>query len=146
MNFKKTASAFLSVIILAAGSVSVSASADYVNTYDNSYSYSMSCCEDYEADTAEDYICVQQLSNSSSTEKTAPKKNTGKTFLICLLIGLISAAIVVGSMYSSMKTVRQNTKAADYQKQGSLKINSREDIFLYKKIEKEAIQRSNTNS
>lgn len=58
-------------------------------------------------------------------------------FVISLIIGLIVAAIAVGSMVSKLKTVRSKSGASDYEKANSFKLNESKDTYLYMKVEKE---------
>ena len=66
----------------------------------------------------------------------SPSFNFGKTLLIALVIGLIVAAIAVGSMASKLKTVSQRREANDYVTKGSLKMQVCRDNYLYKKTER----------
>jgi len=66
----------------------------------------------------------------------SPDFNVGKTLLISLVIGLIVAAIAVGSMASKLKSVAQRREANDYVTKGSLKMQVSRDNYLYKKTER----------
>ncbi len=90
--------------------------------------------------TEEDSYDIESYETSSKSSEP----DTVTSFIVCLVIGIITAAVIVGSMKSKMKTVRKNTRATDYQKRDSFVLERREDAFLYKKIEKTAIPRSNT--
>ena len=74
----------------------------------------------------------------------SPSFNFGKTLLIALVIGLIVAAIAVGSMASKLKTVSQRREANDYVTKGSLKMQVSRDNFLYKKTERRPRAQQNT--
>jgi len=56
--------------------------------------------------------------------------------LIALVIGLVAALIVTGSMKSKLNTVRKKSKADDYVVGGSMRLTASRDLFLYTKVEK----------
>ncbi len=62
--------------------------------------------------------------------------------VIALIVGIITALIVVGSMVSQLKNVHSKQGAADYEKQGSFKLEESKDIYLYEKVEKQAIPKN----
>ena len=74
----------------------------------------------------------------SSEKKSSEKRsfNPVRSFIICLVIGLIIALIAVGSMKAKLKTVHRRNEASDYQKKDSLKLEVSTDNFLYKKVNK----------
>lgn len=55
---------------------------------------------------------------------------------ISLVFGAIVASAMNGSEKASMKTVREQTKANYYFKQGGLNLNVNQNIFLYKRTER----------
>ncbi|MBQ4186324.1 MAG: hypothetical protein II642_00430 [Firmicutes bacterium] len=55
---------------------------------------------------------------------------------ISLIFGAIVASAMNGSEKASMKTVREQTKANFYFKQGGLNLNINQNIFLYKRTER----------
>ncbi len=55
---------------------------------------------------------------------------------ISLIFGAIVASAMNGSEKASMKTVREQTKANFYFKQGGLNLNVNQNIFLYKRTER----------
>lgn len=54
---------------------------------------------------------------------------------ICLVIGIIIALVVVGSMKASMKSVHMQATANTYTKDGSFNLTDSSDIFLYREVE-----------
>lgn len=85
-----------------------------------------------------------------SNNEAVPRKrrhNVVSSFVISLLIGLVSALIAVSIMKSSMRSVHKKTGATDYRKEDSFKLEKNTDTFLYKRVEKTAIPKTNpTNS
>ena len=72
-------------------------------------------------------------------QTTARQANPALTILICIGIGLLIGFIVTASMKASMKSVRQQTGAADYKDRTGIKLSVRRDDFLYNRIEKTPI-------
>lgn len=69
---------------------------------------------------------------------------TGRNLLISLAIGFIVAFIVTGVMKGKLKSVRMQSAASDYVKQGSLNLVDSRDIFLYSRVTK--TQKSSSSS
>ncbi len=59
-----------------------------------------------------------------------------QNFIICLVIGTIAAWIITGKKKAQLITVRKQTVAKNYTKEGSLKIDESKDFFLYKTVTK----------
>ena len=57
-----------------------------------------------------------------------------QNFIICLVIGTIAAWIITGKKKAQLITVRKQTAAKNYTKEGSLKIDESKDLFLYKTV------------
>ena len=57
-----------------------------------------------------------------------------RNFIICLAIGLVAAWIMTGKKKAQLITVRRQTAAKNYTKEGSLKIDESKDLFLYKTV------------
>ncbi len=55
---------------------------------------------------------------------------------ICIVIGLVGAFLIVGSMKAQLKTVRKQEAAANYVKKGSMKLETQQDLFLYSKVDR----------
>ena len=62
-------------------------------------------------------------------------------FLIPLIIGLVVGGIVLASLLSQLHSVVQKREASDYVNPGSLKLQIRNDQFVGKQTERQAIQR-----
>ena len=61
---------------------------------------------------------------------------------ICIVIGLLVALVVVGSMKASMKSVYMQVAANDYTKENSFKVTEKQDIFLYRNVERTPRQKN----
>lgn len=74
-----------------------------------------------------------------------PKKtfNAVKMLIISLIMGLIVAFVVTGVMKGQLKTVRHQTGAGSYVKNGSLKVTESRDFFLYKHVDRRAKPKNN---
>lgn len=57
-----------------------------------------------------------------------------RNFIICLVIGTIAAWIITGKKKAQLITVRKQTAAKNYTKEGSLKIDESKDFFLYNTV------------
>ena len=68
-----------------------------------------------------------------------------KKFLIALLVGVVSAAIVLVIMRSKMNTARSQRDAARYVNGGSAQITKHQDIFLYSRVQKTRKQQSSSS-
>lgn len=60
----------------------------------------------------------------------------GESIITSLIIGLVIALIATGIMRAQLKTVRKQTKANIYVKQGSMNVTESHDLFLYRNIVK----------
>ena len=67
----------------------------------------------------------------------------GKRLLICFGVGLLIALVVVGIMYSQLKSVRSHT-ASHYVRDEGLKLTASRDLFLYAHVDRR--KRENNNS
>ena len=56
--------------------------------------------------------------------------------IICLLIGIVAAWIMTGKKKAQLISVRRQSAAKNYTKDGSLKIHESKDLFLYKTVTK----------
>lgn len=65
-----------------------------------------------------------------------PKEPFGvvKHLIIALIIGLVAAFIVTGSMKGKLKSVRHQTAAGNYVKNDSMKVTESRDLFLYRQV------------
>lgn len=62
---------------------------------------------------------------------------------VALLVGFVIALISVSYMKSKLKTVRHQSAASDYTKQGSMNISESRDLFLYKKFDRKPKPKDN---
>ena len=60
--------------------------------------------------------------------------NAGKSFMISLVIGLISGLITAFVMKGQLKSVRKQDSARVYVKKGSMQLTYSRDIFLYRNV------------
>lgn len=75
-----------------------------------------------------------------------PKKNYAKTVAICMAVGMGIGLLTVGIMASQMKSVRQQSGAADYVRPGSMHLTHSRDIFLYSRVTRSAKPKNNSSS
>lgn len=68
-----------------------------------------------------------------------------KSLLISLLIGLVAALIVTGIMAGQLKTVRPKGSATDYVRSGSMELTRSADLFLYRRVDRQRRQTSNSS-
>ena len=68
-----------------------------------------------------------------------------RNLIICLVIGIIAGWIAVGKMKAELITVKQQTGAADYTRQGSMNVTQSRDIFLYRTVSKTVKSDSDSN-
>lgn len=61
----------------------------------------------------------------------------GRNLIISLVIGLVIALIVTGTWKGQLKSVRQQSGAANYTKQGSFHVTLSNDFFLYKTVSRQ---------
>ena len=74
-----------------------------------------------------------------------PKKTFGKTFAICMGVGLLVGGIAVGIMAMQMKSVRANAAASDYMIPGSANLTLSRDIYLYSRTTRSPKPKSNSS-
>lgn len=78
---------------------------------------------------------------------TQPGQGNGgaswKTFLICLVIGLVLALIAVCVMAAQLKSVRPKNSAGNYIRSGSMQVTHSRDIFLYQNTTRRAKPQNN---
>ncbi len=84
-------------------------------------------------------MCDQYISQARNTKTTNGKEpyNVGKSLLISLGVGVVIAIIAVMAMASQLKSVKLQQSAVNYIKQGSLRVNQRHDVFLYRNVTQE---------
>ena len=67
----------------------------------------------------------------------------GKRLLICFGVGLVIALVVVGVMYSQLKSVRSHT-ASHYVRAEGLKLTASRDLFLYAHVDRRKRETNNS--
>lgn len=68
------------------------------------------------------------------------------SLVVSVIVGLVAALIVTGNMKSQLKTVRQQVKADDYVKGGSLRLTRSQDLFLYSHLDRREKPKSSSGS
>lgn len=69
--------------------------------------------------------------------------NPVKKIIIALVVGLIVGLIYAVGLKGQLTSVYKKDSAADYTRQGSFKLNTKKDLFLYTKTEKTAKPQQN---
>ena len=69
-----------------------------------------------------------------------------RNFIICLVIGTIAAWIMTAKKKAQLITVRKQTAAKEYTRDGSLKIDESKDLFLYKTVARSEKSDSSSSS
>ncbi len=67
-------------------------------------------------------------------------------FLIALILGIVIAFLVTGSMLAKMNTAVKQRAAANYVRNGSFSLSAQNDRFLYENTTKTRRSSSNNNS
>ena len=80
-----------------------------------------------------------------STVKSARMKSHLIGIAVCVGIGLVIALIATGMMRSKLKSVHWKSDAADYVKAGSLNVTHRQDLFLYRQVQKREKPKPNSS-
>ena len=62
------------------------------------------------------------------------------TLLISLLVGLVIGGVVLGILWKQLKTVVKNNAAADYIRKNSFRLTQQQDVYLYKKLDRQPRQ------
>ena len=70
----------------------------------------------------------------------------GKNLLISLVIGLVAALIVTSIMAGELKSVKKQLAATEYTKQGSMKVTSSSDMFLYRTVDRRKKESDSSSS
>lgn len=82
-------------------------------------------------------MCDNYITQSRTNTTEKKPYNVGKSLLISLGVGVIIALISVMAMASQLKSVKLQQSAVNYIKQGSLRVNQRHDVFLYRNVTQE---------
>ena len=62
-----------------------------------------------------------------------------------LIMGLVCALIIVGTMKAQLKTVRPALAAGSYVRKDSIKVKSERDIYLYRNVSRTEIVRESSS-
>lgn len=89
------------------------------------------------ADTCDEMIAQARSGNPYDT-RNLPREPFPflKNLMVCVGIGFVIALIVTGIMKGQLKSVRAKSAAGDYVKQGSLNVTHKQDLFLYRNIQR----------
>ena len=95
----------------------------------------------------DDYVTQARSGNAYDTGNL-PKKPFNYLFslFISVLVGFAAALICVTAMKGKLKSVKKQSAANSYIKQGSLNITDSRDMFLYSKVDKHARPQSSGGS
>lgn len=88
------------------------------------------------AELADDFI-TQAKNGTPYDSGNLPKSpfDAAKAVLIALGVGLVGALIATGSMKGQLKSVRKQSAAANYERQGSLQLVNSNEYFLFSHID-----------
>lgn len=70
--------------------------------------------------------------------------NWGQKLVIALIIGLVAGLITAFSLKAQLKSVRKQHQADAYVKHGSMQVNTRSDLYLYRHVSR--VRKENNNS
>lgn len=104
--------------------------------YAKSFNCFVDCCEKF--------LIQAENGNPYDIDNMPIKLLELKYIPIAIIIGFIIATIVVSVMKSSLTSVRNQKAAANYMRNGSMKITNQRDSFLYKNVSK--IKRDTSSS
>lgn len=93
-----------------------------------------------------DKFITQARSGEPFGEKSLPREPLSPIWiLISLGVGVVLSLIIVGRMKAQLKTVRFQTTAGSYVKDGSLDITESRDMFLYETTSKTAKEKKSSS-
>lgn len=95
-----------------------------------------------------DEFITQAESGNAYDVLNMPKSDFsfGKSLLIALIVGFVTALVVTGAMKAQLKTVSHKSTANDYMKSNSLELTERRDIFLYRRVDRRAKPKDTSSS
>ena len=99
------------------------------------------------ADRCDDYI-MQAATGIPYDVDNLPQESFPffTLLLICLAIAFVIALIATGIMKSQLKSVYSQSKADNYMKNGSMKLTKKNDLFLYRRVDRREKPKENTSS
>lgn len=71
--------------------------------------------------------------------------NASENLIICAIIGVVVGLVVVLVLRGQLKTVRSQSRAHDYVKDGSMQVNVMQDIYLYRNVTRTKKQTNNSS-
>jgi uncharacterized protein len=72
--------------------------------------------------------------------------NAGKSLAISLIVGIVIGLIVVFVLKGQLKSVRSQSRAQEYVKAGSMRVNLSNDMFLYRNVTRSKKQNSSSSN
>lgn len=97
------------------------------------------------ADLCDSFI-TQARSDAPYDKGNLPREALSLVWIpISFVIGFVIAMVVVGSMKSQLKSVRRQTAANNYVRNGSMNISEQREMFLYNTVTKTAKPTSSNN-
>ena len=95
------------------------------------------------AQWADTYVTAARQGHPYDVD-TLPREPFSPVFLlVALAVGFVAALIVVGVMKSRLRTVGFQRDAANYVRQGSLRVTDRRELFLYREVHRTQRPQSN---
>ena len=80
------------------------------------------------------------LSAAARAESTEGGSGLGIAIVVVVIIALIIAFIVLSCLKAQMKTAKHEKMAMNYVRNGSFKLDVRQDIFLYQTEHRQRVQ------
>ncbi len=100
------------------------------------------------AKLCDDFITQAKAGNPYDTNNL-PKEpfELGRNLLTAFVIAFIIALIVTGIMRGQLKTVHNHSAADNYMKQGSMQLTKKDDLLLYKHVDRrKRVENNSSNS
>ena len=93
-----------------------------------------------------DQFVTQAREGAPFDSSNLPKEpfETFDTLIIAVMIGLGIGLIATGAMKAQLKTVRKQNSAEEYVRAGSMQVNQRSDLFLYRNVTRRAKPKSSS--
>ena len=84
------------------------------------------------------------LSTAARAESSDRGSGLGIAIVVVVIVALIVSCIVLSCLKAQMKTAKHENMAMNYVRDGSFKLDVRQDIFLYQTEQRQRVQ-SNKN-
>lgn len=88
------------------------------------------------ADLCDELIAQAKAGMPYDVDAKGPFR-VGRSLLVSVVIGLLAALIVTGSMKSKLRTVHAQTAASQYVKPGSMNVTESREMFLYTQLRRQ---------